>query len=313
MSDANRAAERRSLLINVKCIIRRMPAQADDVVDFRLVSTYIPLVLLVLRGVLLLGAAQLVADFLDVRGALVVALVIVVYFDALAFSGCRLNRACGFLGPVALCLLQARTMPVDTRYCDTGYAQALVYGVDMAWAISATSYVAIACYKNYFVVPVTYAAAAWASCAMLHTFTTCEILDVQHQLIRTILYYLTCTLYFYHRHAPALERQNHQLSVLHIFYHIFFVQRFVLLGSIIIAGIVFGALYYSDNIRSPACEAKPWAGPSVSAGTCVDEAAATNTGVAVASKRTWARPPTADTQDDDLMMLRAAQKLNEQP
>ena len=36
MSDANQAAERRSLLINVKCIIRRMQAQADDVVDFRL-------------------------------------------------------------------------------------------------------------------------------------------------------------------------------------------------------------------------------------------------------------------------------------
>lgn len=296
-----------------------MAAQADDAIDFRLVSTYVPLVLLVLRGVLLLGAAQLVADFLDARGALVVALVAVVYFDALAFSSCRLNKACGFLGPVALCLLQARTTPIESRDCDAGYAQALVYGVDMMWAVSATSYVAIACYKNYFVVRVAHAAATWAVCAILHTLTTCERLDVQHQVMRTVLYYLTCTLYFYHRHAPALERKHHQLSVLHIFYHIFFVQRFILLGSVIIACMVFGALYYSEHLRSahvfPACDAKPWAAPcGVSAGICADEAAATNTGVAVASKRTWARPPPApaDVQDDDLMMLRAAQKLSEQ-
>jgi len=293
-----------------------MAAQADDAIDFRLVSTYVPLVLLVLRGVLLLGAAQLVADFLDARGALAVALVAVVYFDALAFSMCRLNKACGFLCPVALCLLQARTTPVETRDCDAGYAQALVYGVDMVWAVSATSYVAIACYKNYFVVRVAYAAAAWAFCAILHTLTTCERLDVQHQVMRTVLYYLTCTLYFYHRHAPTLERKHHQLSVLHIFYHIFFVQRFILLGSIIIACMVFGALYYCEHLRSAhpflACEAKPWASPGVSAGTGADDAATTNTGVAVASKRTWARPPPPDAQDDDLMMLRAAQKLSEQ-
>jgi len=257
----------------------------------------VPLVLLVLRAVLLLGAAQLVADVLDARGALIVTLVAVAYFDALAFRNDRLNRACGFLCPVVLCIVQTRA----TRYtndCDASYAQALVYAVDMTWAVSATSYVAIAAYKGFFVVRVVYAAAVWALLAIMHTLTTCERLDVQHQLMRTVLYYLTCTLYFYHRHAPTLERGHHQLSVLHIFYHVFFVQRFVLLGSVLVAGIVFVAVYYSEHVRgqmwTAASDTRTWT-------ATVDETAATG-----ACKRARARVP--ETEDDDLAMLRAAQQ-----
>ena len=216
-----------------------------------------------------------------------------------------------------LAIVQTRATR-HTRDCDATYALAVLYAVNMTWAVSATSYVAIACYKGLFVVRVAYAAAAWALLAVAHSLAACERLDVQHQLMRTVLYYLTCTLYFYHRHAPTLERSHHQLSVLHIFYHVFFVQRFVLLGSVLIAGMVFGAVYYSEHLRGghlwAACETKSWEG--VSAGA--DEAAATGAGVAVASKRAWARTPPPprtplpDAQDDDLMMLRAAQKLCEQ-
>ena len=224
-------------------------AQLDEEeLNFQLVSTYVPLVLLLARSVLLLTAAQFVAEPLEEHGALMLVLVVAVYFDAHVFRHNRLNQACGFLCPVALCVLQGRLRRVDG--CDTTFAQVALWAVDMVWAISCTSYVAIVCYKGYFVVRVVYAAATWAVCAILHTMASCVPLDVHHQIVRTVLYYLACTLFFYFRYtATCLERGSrdrscYQQSVLHIFLHVFYVQHYVLLGSVVMASIVFGAAYY---------------------------------------------------------------------
>ena len=128
------------------------------------------------------------------------------------------------------------------------------------WAISCTSYVAIVCYKGLFVVRIVYAAAAWALCAIVHALSTCERLDVQHQVVRTLLYYISCTLFFYHRHSPAItDRGSFHLSVVHVFYHVFFVQHYVLLGSVLVAGLVFGAAYYAEHAaRLRGAHAPPW-------------------------------------------------------
>jgi len=284
-----------------------MAFEEEEVVDFRLVSTYVPLVMLMLRSVLLLGAAQFAAAALDAHGTLVVTLVAVVYFDALAFRHDRLNQACGFLCPVALCVMQAR--PRD-RECDAGYAQALVYAVDMVWAVSCTSYVAIACYKGLFVVRVVYAGVLWALCAVVHSLATCERLDVQHQIVRTVLYYLTCTLFFYHRHLPALlDRNSHQLSVMHIFYHVFFVQHYVLLGSVLVATLVFGAAYYAEHLRAPVwAAAKAWGGDATA-----KRAAQRQPPRVVPSTAGAAGALDTPNEAEDLMReLRAAQKMNEQ-
>ena len=106
-------------------------AGADEAVDFRLVATYVPLVLLMLRGVLLLTASQFIAALLDAHGALVVTLAAVVYFDAHTFRADRLNQACGFLLPVALCIMQSRVPLPSASDCDSVYVQAVMWSVDM--------------------------------------------------------------------------------------------------------------------------------------------------------------------------------------
>ena len=125
-------------IINVRRRPGNMAVTGDDEgVDFRLVATYVPLVLLVLRGVLLLTASQFIAALLDAHGALVVTLAAVVYFDALAFRLDRLNQACGFLVPVALCIMQARVPLPSASDCDSVYVQAVMWSVDMVRPVPA--------------------------------------------------------------------------------------------------------------------------------------------------------------------------------
>jgi len=221
-----------------------MSSTEEETVNFQLVSTYVPLLLLLMRSIFLLTAAHLGAAFLEAHGAFVVALVGLVYFDAHAFRNNKLNQACGFLCPVALCVIQARV----ARYsmdCDATYMQVALWTVDMLWAVSCTSYVAIVCYKGYFVVRVMYAALVWAAFAIVHALAECAPLDFHHQVIRTILYYITCTLFFYVKcSATHVDRASYQFAVLHVFVHVFFVQHYVLLGSVVAVGGVFGAAYY---------------------------------------------------------------------
>lgn len=248
-----------------------MSSPGDEPVNFQLVSTYVPLLLLLLRSVLLLTAAHLCAALLEAHGALLVILAVLVYFDAHAFRHNKLNQACGFLCPVALCVLQARVAH-GSQDCEATYLQVALWSVDMVWAVSCTSYVAIVCYKGYFVVRVLYAALGWAACAVVHALAACAPLDFPHQLIRTVLYYLTCTLFFYVKcSSPLVDRGSYQFAVLHVFVHIFFVQHYVLLGSVVAAAVVFGAAYYvkvSSSFTRPAH--KPYAVTAYPAPACGD-------------------------------------------
>ena len=72
----------------------------DEAFDLQLVRSYLQMLVLLLRSMLLVLAAHALRLFLANRGVFVL-LCVFVYFDALCFWSHALNRAAGFLLPKA--------------------------------------------------------------------------------------------------------------------------------------------------------------------------------------------------------------------
>lgn len=222
-----------------------MASTEDEYANFQLVSTYVPLAMLLLRALSLIFLVPLALTVTNVPSCLFSLICAVVYFDAYLFRHDKLNRACGFLCPIALCLVQVYVIPEQFIGCEKPHVIAIQWTVDMCWAVSCTTFVAVVLYKGVFPVDVLHASVAWAGLAVAHFVVQCEQLDTFLIVIRMVVYYLICAAYFFFRNnSVTVDRNMHQQSVMHIYLHIMFVKMYVLIGSVLIGFILFGSIYY---------------------------------------------------------------------
>jgi len=219
---------------------------AEQDVNFQLVSTYLPLVFLILRAGALVAVMHLISIPPLSANAMIVTLCAVAYFDSLAFRNNKLSCACGNLCPVALCLMVGHLTEKSDSCQETSGLVAL-WTVDLMWAVSCSSFLGIAVFRGVFVVDVTYASVAWAVCAIIHTQINCHVPDVVQVLARTFVYYISCSVYFYFRN----EGKNLQPCVMHIFWHILLVKNHVLLASLTATAITTTVVYYNRFTAAP--------------------------------------------------------------
>ena len=234
-------------------------------IDFRLVQTYAPAMLLLLRGLVLLGLYATLLFGLSPSVALqpgrdgagfridlaILVMCCWVYFDGWSFRNDPLSRAAGFLAPPLLLILtMSSQFYPHTSPCLDIPSVAIYYGVGITWAASSSFYVIAMLMNMHTRVSVYTASMVWGVGCIVLLFMNCHKKGVLEILARTLLYYtLVVVLWFSQTLQPDRERHRFVFSILHTTLHILFVDAYVCAGSVIIWSCVF--IYHYNTHQSP--------------------------------------------------------------
>lgn len=238
----------------------------DKHVDFGLVHTYVPLLVLASRALLLVALFRLVVHAgLDGPG-LVVLLGGATYFDAYVFRGDTLNRAAGFLAPVAFFLYTSTHEVfrwqsdgadglVRRAPCTASPLVMLYWAVDVLWASSSSMQVAALFLPVRAHVRIQTVACAWSLVLLAHVMLRCDAAPALPEvLLRVLLYYASCVCYFYTSvFTPDVDRNAHCFTVMHVCLHLLFVEPHVLLVSVLVSAGVYSKVYlehFAPDYRS---------------------------------------------------------------
>tara|TARA_B100001540_G_scaffold155612_2_gene137724 strand:- start:18442 stop:19269 length:828 start_codon:yes stop_codon:yes gene_type:complete len=235
---------------------------ADATLDFTLVRTYIPGLLLLLRfgllcgvyiglvcGLPLLHTRNLVDGVrLDI---MVFTLTACGYLDSWFFKHDNLSKAAGFLAPVILALLtSSSSLYPDKGPCLDIPSVVLYYVSSIAWAASSSF-----CVLNMLLKVTSFdahiAAVFWGIACMVLLYVDCHKKGLLELVVRGFLFYLlTILLWFSQTIQPDLERNRFTFSVMHSCLHVLFVDPYVVGASVFIWFCIF-VYYLHTHVKNP--------------------------------------------------------------
>jgi len=237
----------------------------EQLFELHLVSSYMPMLLLLLRSVLLVFVVQAVAPFLF-DSSVFALLSVLVYFDALFFWRDALNRVAGFLLPTAFVLFVnfrgALLCPLDTA-CQRPVQFAPYWATDVAWAASSSVVFVSLCMQVPLRVRIFNVTVSWACMALAHVMLGCLRPYALAELLgRLLLYYTSCAFFFLSSMVlPGVDRNLHSFTVVHVNMHVLFVEVYVLAVSVAISVAAYLYIYYQYSARAAQGQAGPRALP----------------------------------------------------
>ena len=211
-------------------------------IDFSLVSTYIPGLLLLLRSMLFLVLFQVMVLFASQPNSgihtniILYCMAVLIYFDAWWHRHDALNRACGFLAPVFLCVA---TTSDDLHHhpnsCSSVTATVLYYTLGVTWAASSGFCIIGAMLRLGINVNIYMASVCWAVVLFVLLYIDCAQYKVHEMIARVLAFYMLAILaWFSQVFQQDIERSRFSFSVLHVHLHVLFVDRYIILGSIVV-------------------------------------------------------------------------------
>ena len=231
-------------------------------VDFKLVSTYVPMMILLGRALFLTLFFQATLLMGQDNTGLLVVLCVVCYFDAYSFKHDVLNKACGFLLPAAFYLYTNTHAAVSHKaynkdkdiYCSEIYIIVVYWAVDLVWAASSSIHIASLCWKLRIHLRIQTVACVWSLILTTHVMLRCyKTPSFWEVLLRVVLYYVSCMFYFFTSvFLVGVDRNTHHFTVMHVCLHILFVEPYVLLASALISVCVYSKLYWEHFAAHPA-------------------------------------------------------------
>ena len=218
-------------------------------VDFKLVTTYLPVLSLIFRALTLLGLLELAVLGGVGAAAMVAGTSAFVYWDAHVHRNERLSVVCGGLLPVAGAMLTTRVL---VRYagahamppCTGWEAFLLAWVFDVAWAVASSFYLVAAViqpsYTHRFL-PVL-----WSVLAVAKIWGLCEPVMIYEVPMRATLFYVTSMLFLYAApFLPAVDRNVHRMVTPHLSLHLLVVQPYVLFASMLVFSLVLTRVFTS--------------------------------------------------------------------
>jgi len=235
---------------------------SDAEIDYRLVRTYAPAMLLFMRAALILSLyatlvfglgnpaepAQKPSSRMDIA---ILVLSCSAYLDGWLFRNDALSRAVGFLAPPLLLILTMSDQFYPGGHtCNDLASLAVYYSVGILWAASSSFCVVDMLVQVQSRFNVHVAAACWGAACVVLVFVDCRKRGFLEILARTMLYYIfTVFLWFSQTLQPDRERHRFCFSILHASLHVLFVDPYVVAGSVVIFIAVF--VYHYNAIQKP--------------------------------------------------------------
>jgi len=269
----------------------------DDMLDLKLVRSYMPLLFLILRSMLLVMTTRVASPMLN-DSSVFALLCVLVYFDALLFWRDALNRAAGFLVPTAFVMYVnfrgPQNWPPDTK-CMRSVQLAPYWTADIAWAASSSVVFVSLCMQVPLRVHILHVTVIWSCMALTHILLGCLLpYDMGELVCRLLLYYVSCAFFFLSSMLlPAVDRNMHSFTVVHVNMHLLFVEPYVLAVSVSISVAAYVCIYYQYTSRAAAVSDEPGQG-------------ALHVSASEDRKGLHARPTIMPPSEDLLAELRAA-------
>jgi hypothetical protein len=225
---------------------------ADHEVDFQLVSTYSPLLIILLRSVVLVVMCEIYTKLMGPRQNLLVVLIVWMYCDAYLWRTDKINRALGFLCPVGMCILTT----TDFTHCSalvsnkrSMLAQGVYWTVQVIWPLLAAYYLAVLVLVERMQVKSNPSEIVLAAASMFCLMVHCVLLLSAYQtagevMLRSVLYY-TAGMIFFHSKSKlqCSDRNTHNWMAMHVCLHILFVDVYVLIASCVVFSGLFWRLF----------------------------------------------------------------------
>ena len=208
--------------------------------DFSLVSTYFPVLLLVVRSSICVTAIYWITSILALQQqSLLMLTVCIVYIDSLIMHDNYFDRACGHL---CMCALAVLTQQQQTTCSSSGIV--LIIVCDLLW--SACAGVEIICRTtrrvNGYQLQKTVICCFFA-CVKIAL--NCDSLSFMEAMCRTWLYNILCSLLLlcsaFLPHHDAVFQAS---SVVYICAHIFYVHLYAVIASVTLIVCVHARLVY---------------------------------------------------------------------
>lgn len=221
--------------------------QENTLYDFALVSTYVPVVMLILRSSIYLLAMHWLASFsLSVQGLTMVT-ASAVYIDSLLMRENNFDRACGH---VCVCALAALTQLQAQEQCSN--AQVLfVTCIDLLWSASAGVEVILRTTRAKVQTQQILKTSICCLIACVRVSLSCEALGFVNSLLRSFLYYVLCAmLLLCSAFLPQHERHLNVMSVVYISAHVLFVHLYAVIASMTVILAVHARLVYLHVVEN---------------------------------------------------------------
>jgi len=229
---------------------------SDTPINFTLVLTYIPALLLILRASVMLVAYVCMHSFVTLPTAvLVTGFLLVTYLDWFVFRHDKLSKACGFLAPLALTLIANGDFYITQPCVPSTLFNTLYYVNSIAWA-STSSYVFFnQMLQLKYPTHDNASAALWIVNCIFHVYVHCQTETFLVLTCRVILFYaMTIAHWFAQVLVADCDRNRFAFTVLHTALHILFVDMYVVAAS---AFIFVGVILYSLHQASVATSVGP--------------------------------------------------------
>ena len=220
-----------------------MGKQEEQHYDLSLVTTYLPCVVLCMRGFLLVTGLYFARVYVEPQTCVILVCGLV-YLDAWQFKRNAFDRTCGHLCLCAMATLAQSHHCVENTYISQ-YNSLLLWLCDLVWGVLSAFDVVGAILGMRSPVMPSAKICLLTALATTHTHFQCQGTHLPDMLLRTLLYYLLCAmLIFCGPMIPNFDRNAHNSNVLHVCCHLLFVHAYIMLGSVFIISGVHGHLIY---------------------------------------------------------------------
>lgn len=210
---------------------------SDASIDFSLVWTYIPGLLLLLRNLVLLCVYTILviglpmtpvtSDHIMPYDIIILIMIMLVYLDGWFFRSDTLSRASGFLAPTLLLIItMSASLYPHARTCSHMTAIAVYYITSVVWAVS-SSYCVVDMLFRLQTFNVFVAAVFWSMACVVIVYVDCYKKSIFEIVVRSALYYtLAVVLWFSQKWQHNIDRNRFSFTILHTALHVLFVDRF---------------------------------------------------------------------------------------
>jgi len=211
----------------------------DTKVDVMHVSTYLPLLLILLRASLYLISMQVLINVVGQMHMIVIVSAWIVYFDAYFFQNNASNHMCGFLLPAALMYCNNRLIAIQFEQgCQQTYPSIISNHIlNVLWATSSMLMLAYVFAEIWELrVDLNLAACVSGALGLGMLWTECGVKSFQELWIRVFIFYVfTFGFGVMHACTQHLHHCRYKTIGLHICMHLLFVNMHVLLASMLVS------------------------------------------------------------------------------
>lgn len=228
-----------------------MASDDDDEPDLMLVSTYIPVLISLLKATCLVIFSEMLT-FIDVQKSVkFVAHCAILNIDFNRMRQDKFERACGFLFFVAISIYLREQEPV---FCQSLFSM-MTWVADTAWAILASTWTMLNFIGMNGCIPFYGIVLCSALFASAHVLGCCVSFSALELIVRCFVFIIMCSVMFFgKRSVRNLDRNLYTKSIPFMCSHVLVVSVYIMIPSFLIMICGFLFITYRSGDRGMAAQ-----------------------------------------------------------